>query len=187
MKGKNFSCNNTGKRLKSDNYQTPYSMTAQLFENEIFDYKGLCLEPAPGKGAMIKIMTPFFKEIIAPVGDFSKHWYHDEIIHYIITNPPYSLAEKFIRECKRLYKVKMCFLLRLNFLHGQRRYKEKIFSELSRVYIFTRYPMLTDTVRPDGKYNTGMIAYAWYVWEKGYTGEPAIRWIDNDKYILRKR
>jgi hypothetical protein len=25
------------------------------------------------------------------------------------------------------------------------------------------------------------IAYAWYVWEKGFTGEPRIRWITEEK------
>jgi len=25
--------------------------------------------------------------------------------------------------------------------------------------------------------NSGMIAYAWYVWEKGYCGKPTIEWI----------
>jgi len=30
MKGKNFSCNNTGKRKKSDYYETPYCLTQEL-------------------------------------------------------------------------------------------------------------------------------------------------------------
>ena len=25
----------------------------------------------------------------------------------------------------------------------------------------------------------GAIAYAWYVWEKGYCGDPVIKWINN--------
>lgn len=33
-KGKNFSCNNTGKRKKSDFYETPYSITRQFLERE---------------------------------------------------------------------------------------------------------------------------------------------------------
>lgn len=27
------------------------------------------------------------------------------------------------------------------------------------------------------RYEHGAIAYAWYIWEKGFTGEPRIRWI----------
>jgi len=36
MKGKCISACNRGQRNKSDFYQTPYSMTEQLLENEIF-------------------------------------------------------------------------------------------------------------------------------------------------------
>lgn len=37
MKGKNFSTNNTGKRKKSDFYETPYSLTWLLLEHEKLD------------------------------------------------------------------------------------------------------------------------------------------------------
>ena len=38
MKGKNYSCNNkVDKRSKSDFYQTPYSITRHLLNNETFD------------------------------------------------------------------------------------------------------------------------------------------------------
>ena len=44
MKGKNFSMNNTGKRKKSDFYETPYSLTRLLLEKE--KLVGEILEPA---------------------------------------------------------------------------------------------------------------------------------------------
>jgi hypothetical protein len=31
-----------------------------------------------------------------------------------------------------------------------------------------------------------MIAYAWYIWQKGWKKEPVIRWIDNQKYVIGK-
>ena len=46
--------------------------------------------------------------------------------------------------------------------------------------------MLGETLRSDGKYNTGMMVYAWYVFEKSYNGEPMIKWIDNNSDVLRK-
>ena len=27
------------------------------------------------------------------------------------------------------------------------------------------------------KYQSNAVAYGWYIWEKGYNGEPIIRWI----------
>jgi len=55
VKGKNFSCNNLGQRKKSDFYETPYSITQQLLDNEIFEYQTI-LEPACGNGAISKVL-----------------------------------------------------------------------------------------------------------------------------------
>ena len=179
MKGKNFSTNNTGKRKKSDFYETPYSLTKLLLEHEKLE--GKILEPACGNGAISNLIggtaydieTDFLKE---------KHFYDT-----IITNPPYSLAQEFILKAKQVARSKVIFLLPLSYLHGKKRYDtiwtDKAFP-LARVYVFTRYPLLGEPLRKDGKHNTGMMVYAWYVWEYGYQGEPVIKWLDNNDYIL---
>ena len=182
-KGKCFSAVNRGQRKKSDFYQTPYSMTKQLmervnFQNDVF-------EPAYGEGAIVNIVKPynycsydttenynFLNETLKPAN--------------IITNPPFSLAYEFIEKAKELVHFKTAMLLPLQYLHGQKRYDGKIFKELKEIFVFTRYPLLTDKIRKDGKYNTGMIAYAWYIWEKGHTEKPVINWVDNQKYVLKK-
>ena len=81
-------------------------------------------------------------------------------------------------------------LLPLNYLHGKKRYDD-IYCDnnypLRKVYIFTRYPLLTDkNVREDGCYNTGMMVYAWYIFEKDYIGKAEINWIDNNNDVLKK-
>ena len=58
---------------------------------------------------------------------------------------------------------------------------------MSKVYVFTRYPMLGEELREDGKYNTGMMVYAWFVWVNGYSGLPMIDWIDNNDDVLSKK
>jgi hypothetical protein len=58
---------------------------------------------------------------------------------------------------------------------------------LKKVYVFTRYPMLGDTLREDGKYNTGMMVYAWYIFENHFGGAATIDWIDNNKDVLSKK
>ena len=55
------------------------------------------------------------------------------------------------------------------------------------MYVFTRYPMLGESLRDDGKYNTGMMVYAWFVWENGYSGQPIVDWIDNNEDVLSKK
>lgn len=55
MKGKNFSTNNSsGKRKKSDFYETPYSLTRLLLEKEKLE--GTVLEPACGELAIVKVL-----------------------------------------------------------------------------------------------------------------------------------
>lgn len=194
--GKNFSCNNTGKRNKNDFYQTPYSMTEQLLEHEEFDYNKEVFEPASGEGAIVKILianwnnTIFSMDKIVDGADFLAKS-NCLKVSYIITNPPFSLAFEFVQKAKQIAKKKFAFLLPLSYLHGQKRY-EQIYTKndnyrLKKVWVFTRYPLLTDTVREDGKYNTGMQVYAWFIWVNGYSGLPVVDWIDNNKYILSKK
>ena len=47
--------------------------------------------------------------------------------------------------------------------------------------------MLGESLREDGKYKTGMMVYAWFVWESGYSGSPMIDWLDNNEDVLSKK
>ena len=194
---------NKGQRNKSDFYQTPHSMTEQLLENEVFDYTKSVFEPACGKGAIVCVIANNFKKFYYQDIQESENYdflNYEGNYDYIITNPPFSLAFEFIQKAKEVAKVKFAMLLPLSFLHGQKRYEEKIFRfaeyPLTKVYVFTRYPLLTDKIREDGKYNTGMMVYAWFIWEKrklkdahgisiNYKECPVVKWIDNNKYVLR--
>lgn len=189
MKGKCFSAVNRGQRKKSDFYETPYSMTWQLLEVE--DFKGSILEPAFGDGAISGELIDKFgnKKVDGFEIKYGDNFILKENIkkyNNIITNPPFSLAHEFIQKAKSIYTDKIAFLLPLSYLHGQKRFEDKIFSELKCIHVFTRYPMLGEPLREDGKYHTGMIAYAWYIWVKGWTQDPVIRWIDNQKYVIGK-
>ena len=39
--------------------------------------------------------------------------------------------------------------------------------------------MSDEPLREDGKTKSGMLVFAWYVFEKGYSGAPHLGWIDN--------
>ncbi len=181
MKGKNFSCNNTGKRKKSDFYETPFSMTRQLLDTEPIE--GTVLEPACGGGAISS-------QLVCEAYDAERDFLTEQReFDTIITNPPYSLALEFIQKAKSLARQKIIFLLPLSYLHGKKRF-DAIWLDgtfpLARIYVFTRYPMLGEQLRADGKYNTGMMVYAWYVWEKGHKGAATVHWLDNHQYVLKK-
>ena len=188
-KGKNFSANNaSGKRKKSDFYETPYSITRHLLNVEDFDYKLTICEPACGEGAIVKVLQEKTNNVV--FYDIQKNFLTEtEQYDYIITNPPFSIAYEFIQKAKIVAKKKFAFLLPLSYLHGKQRY-DCIYSDkeypLKKVYVFTRYPMLGEKLREDGKYNTGMMVYAWFIFEKNYTGPSVIDWIDNNSDVLSK-
>ena len=189
MIGKNYSLNTNKSRPKSDFYQTPYSITRHLMTREKFD--GTIFEPCCGEGAILKVLDEFnynyTSSDISLGSDFLENFSQHE---NIITNPPYRLAKEFILHAKKHTSKKIAMLLPLNYLHGIERYRE-IWSDkefrLSKVYVFCRYPMLTNEIREDGKYNTGMMVYAWYIWDKDYLRDhPTIHWIDNNEDVLKK-
>jgi hypothetical protein len=187
-KGKCFSGCNRGQRRKSDLYETPLSITRQLLDFESFS--GTILEPAQGNGAIVKVLRANGWGPITCYDvekDFLKERRRFE---NVVTNPPYSLAQEFILKAKEVATEKIAMLLPLSYLHGVERYRT-IYQDrefpLKRIYVFTRYPMLGDKLREDGCYRTGMVVYQWMIFAKHEgTGEPVIRWIDNDKYVLRK-
>ena len=191
-KGKNFSANNaTGKRKKSDFYETPYTLTRKFLDVEYFNKNSTVCEPACGGGAITRILKEHWEDdkITAYDQETNFLWETGEY-DYIITNPPFSIAFEFIQRAKLVAKSKFAFLLPLSYLHGKKRFDE-IYSDrsygLEKVYVFTRYPMLGETLREDGKYNTGMMVYAWYVWTNGYSGLPTVDWLDNNEDVLSKK
>ena len=191
VKGKCFSKVNRGQRKKSDFYETPYSMTWQLLEKvHCFGNKDY-YDPACGNGAIIEAAKKFLK-IPMTGNDVTKgcDFLQDNTDRTnIVTNPPFSLANEFIEHCKKVCTERYFLLLPLVYLHGQNRYKKKLFEELDTVYVFTRMPMLGEELREDGKYNTGMQVYAWFYFKPkdSLSGEPIIKWINNNEYVLTKK
>jgi len=185
IKGKNFSCNNIGKRKRSDFYETPYSLTRLLLDK--VKLIGTILEPACGNGAIVKVLNEYGYEVKSYDRDTD---FLTETSYYntIITNPPYSLSFEFIQKAKQI-SDNFLFLLPLAYLHGKSRY-DNIYMDkhfpLKKIFVFTRYPLLGEKLREDGKHNTGMMVYAWFWWDKSYNKQPTIDWLDNDPFILRK-
>jgi hypothetical protein len=185
LKGKNYSCNNVhGKRKESDFYGTPYSIVRQFLQRETLE--GTILEPACGGGAIVKVLKEFGYECTAYDKETN---FLKESKNYdtIITNPPFSIAMQFILKAKEVANKRFIFLLPLSYLHGKKRY-DYIYTDkkfpLKNIYVYTRYPMLGDALREDGKYRTGMMVYGFFIWERGYDDECKIKWIDNNEFVI---
>ena len=188
-KGKNFSCNNLGQRIKNDQYSTSYSLTETLLLRE--DFNEPIFEPACGDKAMVKVLNDYGYNSTEFYDLNTGQDFMDEKETYpsIITNPPFSNAMEFILKCKEVCTDKFALILPLQYLHGNKRYHQiwmdKTFP-LKRVYVFTRYVLFGEPLRDDGKFHTGMISYAFYVWQKGWADAPSIEWININHLVLKK-
>ena len=107
----------------------------------------------------------------------------DENITYydgdIITNPPFRYASEFVQKALNIIPVgrKVCMFLRLLFLEGKKRKDMFLQSPPETVYVFSN--RINCAKNGDfNTYNRSAIAYAWFVWTKGYTGETVIKWVN---------
>lgn len=97
----------------------------------------------------------------------------------IITNPPFKFAQDFIEHALEIIPTgnKVCMFLKLQFLEGKQRksFFEKdppktIWVSSSRINCYR-----------NGDPNSGknsMMAFAWFVWEKGYKGDTIVKWFN---------
>lgn len=99
----------------------------------------------------------------------------------IVTNPPYKYAKEFVLKALGLLSDKChCYMfLKLTFLEGKQRYIE-LFKESPPRSIHVCSERVLCAKNGDFeemKRTGGAIAYAWYVWEKGWRGKPQIGWL----------
>ena len=100
----------------------------------------------------------------------------------IITNPPYSQAKDFVLKALELLPDKHnCYMfLKLTFLEGKARYNQVFSTQPPRkVYVFSERVMCAKNGDFQRMKEGGgsAVAYAWFVWQKGFTGSPEINWI----------
>jgi hypothetical protein len=163
-----------------DFYRTPAFATTELLKRELFI--GRIWEPACGDGAISKVLE--MKGHSVRSTDIVYRGYGSGGLDFlrtrtrcknIITNPPFCLAEEFVRAAVTRATCKAAFLLRLAFLEGKRR--QALFARMppARVWVFSnRLTMHRDGEVPQG---SGHIAFAWFVWDHACTKTTTLGWI----------
>ena len=91
----------------------------------------------------------------------------------IITNPPYKNALEFAEHFTHQAE-KVALLLKLNFLEGKARKEFFMRKPPKKVYVFSQRQSL---MKNGQKYKGGMMAVAWFVWEKNSKTPPNIFWL----------
>lgn len=98
----------------------------------------------------------------------------------IITNPPYKFASDFLIKALELIPTgnKVAMFLKLQFLEGKAR--REIFNKYPPkiVYVSSSRIMCAKNGDFEGIKGSSAVAYAWFVWEKGFKGDPSIKWIN---------
>lgn len=100
--------------------------------------------------------------------------------HDILTNPPYKYATEFVlKALELLHEGCKCYMfLKLTFLEGKRRYIELFRDTPPRsVYVFSERVLCAKNAEFDRMREGGgsAVAYAWFVWQKGYAGTTEVR------------
>ena len=177
----------TGEREPNDYYATDPKAAELLLEVE--NFSPVVWEPACGEGHLAKVFEQAGHQVHST--DLIYRGYGEkqplDFLSYdgkpfdgdIITNPPYTKGAQFVEKAIETIADghKVAMFLKLIFLETE-----------ARRPFFDKYPPRTIygfhhrmKCGKNGDFNSvrsSAIAYAWFVWDKGYTGIPHFQWID---------
>jgi hypothetical protein len=179
-----------------DDFPTPPWASRALIEHVIGAANAAslhCLEPACGRGHMAAVMTEYFARVTAsdvafygyaPPRDFLSYG-ADEQFDWIITNPPFRLAENFVLHALERARVGVALLVRTVFIESVGRL-ERVFSQYPPTYVAQfseRVPMVKGRLDKKASTATG---YAWVIWEKPLPDHTRLVWIPRTRKVLER-
>lgn len=168
----------------NDYYATEPKAVRLLLEQEVFDHE--IWEPMCGEGhiskELVKAGYSVFSTDLVDRGyglgnvDFFK--LNKQYNGDIITNPPYKYAKEAVTQALALVEEghKVAMFLKLTFLEGKAR--KKMFEQFPFKTLYVSSSRLNCARNGDFTIGTSAIAFGWYVWVKGFTGHPIIKWIN---------
>lgn len=180
-------------REENDYYATQPKAVKVLLDNEKFS--DIVWEPACGGGHIADVLKDHGYNL--KVSDIIDRGYPEtEIVDFlsvssirnsydIITNPPYKYAKEFVEKSLEISEVgtKIAMFLKLQFLEGQAR-KELFLTNPPKVVYVSSSRL---GCAKNGEFKVGKdgelaiesaVAYAWFVWEKGFNGNTIIKWVN---------
>ena len=185
----------TGRKenIAYDFYETPKWATEKaikaMLRDGILSKKEYVYEPCVGAGAITDVLEKYefdnkeasdiqTADYIKGMKGVDVYEVEDNACDVVITNPPYNLMTKgnMLAEFQRIAEKKVILLLNIFYLSSKERKQMLKNSNLRHIYIHsdrvTMFPYGQE--RPK---NGGTKMYAWYVWDKEYTGKPTLSWI----------
>lgn len=176
-------------RAELDYYATDPEAVEMLLDVETFSH--YILEPACGGCHITNVLIEHGYDVVSKdiidrgaenqtdIWDFLKFNPMRKNSRDIITNPPYKYAAEFVEHALdiSLETVKVAMFLKLTFLEGTKR--KQLFDKYppKKIYVFrSRVDCWKNGIKPDKP--SKAVCYAWFVWEKGYTGNTVVKWFN---------
>lgn len=175
-------------REKNDYYATDPKATEYLCD--LVKFNKTILEPAVGGGHIAEVLKNRGYNVICsdiidrgyPNTHIKDFLAFNDVMTFdvdIITNPPYKFALPFIKKALKIIPNgnKVAMFLKLQFLEGKER--KAFYKENPPKYIYVSSSRLTCAINGDfEKTGSSAVCYAWFIWEKGFKGEPVVRWFN---------
>lgn len=176
-------------RAENDYYATPPQAVEELLKRESFNQ--YVWEPACGAGHISDVLKQAGYQVYS-TDIVNRNNYADDIADFlavgvhefeswkgdIITNPPYKYCCEFIKKSLEVIKNgnKVAMFLKLQTLESEKRYLQ-VFKDNppKTIYVFVKRVGCLKNGIETGE--SSAVCYAWFVWEKGFDGDPIIKWI----------
>jgi len=188
---------NIHQRVENDFYATDPKSVEDLLIN--YDIDGSSFyEPCCGQGHISKVLEWYYPKAKHYASDLVYRGYGQgnidflntsinnlpikgKKVDWIITNPPFKLAQEFIDKSLQLTNIGVAIFLKIQFLEGQKRKEWHQKLPLNFVYVFSSRQLVLNNgerINPKtGKEWSSTMCFAWFIWKHGYSGEPIIRWV----------
>ena len=187
--------NHTDKERESNDYYATEPKALELLL-ELEDFSPYVWEPACGGGHLSDVLKAYGYKVLSSdivdrgypetdVLDFLKVNKQDikqDFSRDIITNPPYKYAKEFVEHALDISmdSTKIAMFLKVQFLEGKAR--RKLFEKHPPKVIYVASSRLLCAKNGEFKKmrdgGGSAVAYAWFVWEKGYKGDTVVRWFN---------
>lgn len=173
-------------RQKHDYYATDPEALELLMELESFDRN--IWECACGEGHLSEVLKAHGHNVKST--DLIDRGYGEGAVDFlkqtemfdgdILTNPPYRYAQDFIEKSLELIPEgkRIIMFLKVQFLEGKRRKELFMLNPPEFVYVSSSRLRCAKNGEFEKYGPGGAVAYAWFIWRKGFNGETKIRWFN---------
>lgn len=186
--------NHTDKERETDDFYATEPKAVDLLLDYI-DIQGGIWESSCGSGCLSERIEQRGYEVVSTdlvyrgYGkgnvNFFECDYMPEGCNAIVTNPPYKYATEYVIHGLGLLEERglLCLFLKTTFAEGKERYA-RIFSVTPPKYVLQCSERVLCAKNGEfelKKKEGSAVSYAWWVWEKGYTGPTILDWINHPK------